>query len=92
MDIDYLENISYIVEPFDIGNCSFLARQPGYSTLTQYIKLDSFSVLVNSGQAGYNISAYTGCYNGTSNNVTIYVTFRKDNFSILDRHQGEVFQ
>ncbi len=64
---------------FEENNCYFLARYEGESSLVQLINLKSYSVLIDSEQAKFNISAYLGCIQRKNANVSIIFTFLSDN-------------
>ncbi|CAF3281293.1 unnamed protein product [Rotaria socialis] len=81
------DNDSYILDSSVLGNCSFFARSSGEQYLTQYTLLILFSVLIDSGQGAYNISAYAGCFGQGSNQITIIINFFKDNMLTLRKQQ-----
>ena len=73
----------------DLGNCSLLARAGGHSGIEQLIDARSFSVLIGSGQAGYNLSITTGCFNNGSGNITVFNSFYKENFLSIGFQEGK---
>jgi hypothetical protein len=75
--------------PADNGNCYFLAHSRNRSSLVQLINVHSFSVLIDSGQGGYNLSAYIGCLGMGSKNVSVQLGFLKDNNLLTDQHKGD---
>jgi hypothetical protein len=65
--------------PFEENNCYFLARYEGESSVVQLINLKSLSVLIDSEQGRFNVSAYLGCIQRRQANVSIIFTFLSDN-------------
>ncbi len=83
---------SNITVPFPVenGDCYFLAQSLNKSQLIQLISVDSFSVLIGSGQAWYNMSAYMGCSKEQMNRVWIEIDFLKNNHLWIDTHEGKI--
>ena len=76
----------------DLGNCSFLSQSAGVSVIQQNINVPHFSVLIDSGEARYNLSITIGCVADASNNITVYTIFYKDNFLLISADQGKACQ
>jgi hypothetical protein len=88
---DRRSNLSMHV-PFDNSSCYFLAQSSGESSLLQVISLQSFSVLIDSDQAGYNLQAYLGCVERKYGNVSILLTFLADSGISIDQFEGYSFE
>ncbi len=77
--------------PFEENNCYFLARYERESSLVQLINLKSYSVLIDSEQGLFNVSAYLGCIQRRHANVSIIFTFLSDNGISTDQFTGYTF-
>ncbi|CAF1310720.1 unnamed protein product [Adineta ricciae] len=70
-------------------NCYFLADSLNASSLSQLIDVHSFSVLIHSEQARYNMSAYLTCSQDKSSEAWIKLVSLKNNYLWIDSHKGK---
>lgn len=84
-----MKNHSKISHLDNIGDCSLVAENIGSSKSGQMISVDSFSVLIDSGEAGYNLSCVAGCLHDFSNNISVFIIFFRADFFWIDHHRSK---
>ena len=91
MSVSLVANISRLSQNGNLGNCTFTANQQGISAISQKITVNRFSALIDSGQAGYNISFYMGCFHQGTSNISAAINFFKKNYIWADYELSECF-
>lgn len=74
----------------NLGNCSIIIHETGSSIRNQILLVSNFSVLIDSGQAAFNLTAFVGCLGRKENNLTMTVGFYTDNFIFISISESKL--